>query len=292
MPAKSLAAPRARSRRKDAEAPSGKGHDRILPTVTIQDLESFDESRNILLFGDSSCGKTVTAISAPNAVLMSTETGAVAAKIVQRITNHKIGLMRTPTWAHVEASLDEADRKLGPDHWLIADSITKMQILMIRDILGLAHEENSTRSLDIPALHDHQEWQQKFKRFIDRMIDAPYNTIMIATHMIHEDAEGEEWMWPQLIGGKGKSNEVASYVKAQFDVALYMSVEYSEDKDEKTKRKITTQTVPPVWAKDRYRALPRYINIKDGDFEVMSRIVEAIENKLSGKEKQSKTESK
>lgn len=283
MAGKTLADRPSRSRRGggDADAPRARGRDRVLPVVTIEPLDTFDESKNILLFGDSGCGKTVTAISAPNAVLMSTETGAVAAKIVQRIIKSKTGLMRTPTWPHVEAALDRADRELGPGHWLIADSITKMQILMIRDMLNLAHEENETRSLDIPALQDHQEWQQKFKRFIDRMIDAPYNTIMIATSMEHDDAEGESWMWPQIIGGQGKNHEVCAYVKAQFDVALYMEVEPPEGKADKTNRRITTETIPPVWAKDRYQALPRFIPVKNGDYTVMRRIVRAIDKALA-----------
>lgn len=265
--------PPRRSRKADEDVPQSKGGDRALPVVTIEDLADFDESVNILLFGDSSTGKTVTAASAPRATFLSTEKGVIAAKVI----GSKAKVMRAPTWAHAEAGLDRADKELGRGDWLIPDSITKMQVLLIRDILGLAHEENESRSLDIPALQDHQEWQQKYKRFIDRMIEAPYNTIMVATSMEHEDAEGESWFWPQITGGQGKNHEVAAYVKAQFDMALYLEVIPPEGKNNATVRQITTEIVPPVWAKDRFQVLPRHIKIKEGDYKVMARIIAKIE---------------
>jgi hypothetical protein len=247
----------------------------VLPVVRIEDLADFDESVNILLIGDSGTGKTVTAASAPRATFLSTEAGAVSAKVV----GSNAGIMRTPTWAHVLSGLETADRDLGKGDWLIPDSISKMQILMLRDILGLAHDENESRSLDIPAIQDHQEWQNKFKRFIDRMIEAPYNTIMVAQTMEHEDAEGEDWTWPALLGGRGKAHEVAAYVMAQFDVCLHLAAIPQENKDTPTRRRLTTEIVPPIWAKDRFQALPRYINVKDGDYRVMERIIKAIEEK-------------
>lgn len=272
-----LSAGKRRSRRDD-EAPRARAADnRALPVVQIEELDSVTESVNILLHGDSGLGKTALTGLIPRAIYLTTERGVVAAKQAgskaRRVAGH--------TWDHVEASLNLLDQKAGPGDWVIVDSATKMQVLLIRWLLGMAHEENDVRDLDIPAIQDHQKWQNMYKRYWDRLIDAPYNVVFITTSMKREDAEGDDLILPALTG---KDYEIAGYCMAQTDVGLYLSME-STGKNSDPVRILRTQADPPYWAKNRFREanVPSKIRIEDGDFGTIPRIIQAIEKSGGGK---------
>jgi hypothetical protein len=241
--------------------------------VEIEDLASFDESKNILLFGPSGVGKTVLAGGAPNATFFSTEKGVVAAKRA----GHKAGLIRVPTWEHCVAGLKVADDRLGPEDWMVVDSLPKMQMLYIRWILRMNNIKNGSRDLDIPAIQDHQKWQNGFMRFVDHIVDAQYNSILIATQMMSEDEEGEERVLPAIQGKKGA---IAEYVCAQTDVNLYYSVSAEASSKGKRVRRALAQPEPPFHAKDRFNCLGDYVDVVDGDYGAMRGIIERIQGSL------------
>lgn len=242
-----------------------------IPEIEITNLGSFDESTNILVYGPSGHGKTALVGGAPRATFMSTEKGVVAAQIA----GHKAKLMRAPTWEHCLAAMNKADETLGKDDWLIPDSITKMQVLYLRWILKTIHEHNSSRDLDIPAIQDHQKWQNGFKRFIDHMIDAQYNTIFVATAMIKDDEDGDEIVMPDLTG---KNYAISSYIQAQMDVTLYYAVSKQASTSTARVRRALAQPYPPYIAKDRYNALGMYQDVQDGDYGAMAEFIEMIQS--------------
>jgi hypothetical protein len=238
--------------------------------VVIEDLAGYNESKNGLFYGPSGHGKTVLAGGCPNATFLSTEKGVVAAKRA----GSDARLMRAPDWEHVLASLDKADDTLGPDDWLIVDSHTKMQVLYIRWILRVINADNPARDLDIPAIQDHQKWQNGFKRFTDRIVDAPYNSLFICTDMIREDEDGDDIVMPALTG---KNYEISSYVCAQMDFIGYYAVSGpASEAAGKTIRRALFQPFPPYIAKDRYAALGKYQDVEEGDFGAMAEFVEMI----------------
>ena len=267
-------APKRRSAKQDREDPESL--EANIPEIEIADLETFSESTNILLYGPAGHGKTVLAGGARRATYMSTEKGVVAARRV----GHTAKLMRTPTWEHCLAAMNMADKQLGPEDWLICDSGTKMQIMYYRWILKTIKESKPNRDLDIAAIQDHQKWQKGFQRFVDHMIDAPYNLIMVATPMTREDEDGDDAVIPHF---EGKGRTISDYISAQFDVVLYYAVsKIASDKAGETIRRALAQPHPdlPYIAKDRFQALGEYWEVGPGNYWAMAEMIEAIDESM------------
>jgi len=241
------------------------------PKIVIEDeeLSSFNESVNILVYGNSGVGKTVLIGDAPRATWLTTEKGVVSAKRV----GHTGRVWRAPSWPHVEAAIERADAELTPEDWLLVDSGSKMQTLLHRWWLGKEHDENEARDEDIPQIQDYQKFQNMFKRFWSHLVDAPYNVIITATAMTHEDAEGENLVLPAIVG---KGYEVANFCCAEMDQVLYYGVARTDDRKAPTIRRLLSETYPPWFAKDRYRVLPKWLDVEEDEFDVMSWIIEEI----------------
>ena len=184
-------------------------------TIEIEEMAQFSESTHICLFGPSGVGKTVLAGGAPRATFLTTEKGLTSA---QR-SGSQARIMRAYDWEHILAGMNKADEVLGEKDWLIVDSGTKMQVLYMRWILRMQSAANSSRSLDIPALQDHQQYQNGFKRFCDHLIDAPYNTIFVFGEMEIPGEDDEMERVPHIEGGK--TYQVCRYIIGQFDVGLH-----------------------------------------------------------------------
>jgi len=226
--------------------------------VVVEELADFNESFNWCIYGDSGVGKTVFASFAPRGYILSTEKGVISAKRV----GSKAKLLRAPDWDHVEASIDWADEHLKENDVLIVDSVSKMQELVIRWWLGIQHEENEARDLDIPQLQDHQKWQRMFLRFVNHLIDAQYNTIFVATSMRKEDEEGDDLVLPNIVG---KDYAIAQNFCADMDIVSCLRVKKRNDIDDPREAMLINDTFPPYFAKDRFNVLPRWETIPDGE---------------------------
>jgi hypothetical protein len=250
------------------------------PKITIhpESLSDFNESINWLIYGNSGVGKTVLASFAPNSYFLSTEKGVVSAKRV----GSPAQLIRAMDWDHVEAGLDWADENLTRDNWLIVDSLSKMQELLILWWLEIQNAENSARDIDIPQLQDHQKWQRMFLRFVTRIINSDYNAVFTATAMHKEDPEGETLVLPAIVG---KDYTIANNVCADMDIVSCLRVSPRKNVDDPRQAILTNDTFPPYFGKDRYRALPRWEMIEDGDFNIIEDMISDI-LKLSPEERQ------
>jgi hypothetical protein len=226
-------------------------------TVNPEELSDWNESFNWCVYGDSGAGKTVFASFAPRGYILSTEKGVMSAKRV----GSKAKLLRAPTWDHVEAGIEWADKNLTDQDVLVVDSVTKMQELLIRWWLGIQHEENEARDIDIPQLQDHQKWQRMFLRFVGHIIEAKYNSVFVATAMRKEDEEGDDLVLPNIVG---KDYAIAQNFLADMDIVSCLRVKKRSNMDDPRESMLINDTFPPYFAKDRFNVLPRWETIPDG----------------------------
>jgi len=216
----------------------------------IVDLEAFTESINMLVYGDSGVGKTVFAGSAPKALILRAENGAISAYRL----GSKAKVWKINTWEDFEAAYDWIEANPDVFEWVVVDSITKLQELCIRSILDKAVKDNPKRDLDIPAIQDHYKWQLLMKRFVVMFNDLPVNVLWTALAMHKEDQEGEDLVLP-LITGKGY--DISAAVCAEMNVVGYFRVVNVKTKKGtqvvvEQQRQLMVKTTPPYFAKDRY----------------------------------------
>lgn len=262
MPPRTKAARRKAPARRAAAKPSR-------PAIVVEDLADFNESINFLVYGDSGTGKTPFCGMAPNAVFLSTEKGTISAKRF----GSKAKLIRATSWEKLEAAIDYLEGNPDGFDWVILDSLTKMQVLLMRFLLRNNVEEGKKNAdIDVPQIQDHQKWQNMFKRFVDRLIDLDVNTIFIATSMHKEDAEGEDLVLPDV---QGKDYAIAQYVCAQMDGVYCLKVTSDKNTGEPVWN-LLTKTKPPYFAKDRFRAFPMVVKKP-----FMPDVIEAIQNSLA-----------
>jgi hypothetical protein len=242
--------------------------------VELEELSDFNESFNWCIYGNSGVGKTVFTSFAPRAHILSTEKGVISAKRV----GSKAKLLRAPDWDHVEASIEWADKNLTEDDILVVDSVTKMQELLAYWWLGIQHDENAARDIDIMQLQDYQKWQRMFLRFTSHLVDARYNTIFVATAMRREDEEGEDLILPNIVG---KDYAMAQNFCADLDIVSCLRVQRRANIDDPRESIIINDTWPPYFAKDRFNVLPRWETIpdgqaKDGRYDLIADMIEDI----------------
>lgn len=230
----------------------------------IISLEDFTESINGCLYADSGIGKTVFA-GTDNVLFLSLEGGTVSAKRMG--SNAK--LWKIKEWNDLQDAYDWLEA--NPDHgfdWIVIDSVTAMQKLCMRGILDVAKSENTKRDIDIPALQDWQKYYNMFDRFIAAFNDLPINVLYLATVMQNEDENGESIIMPNL-AGRGTGYSISQNFCATLGFVGHLTLETAgKGADIKEVRKICFKSMPPVFAKDRYNVLPRYVTVSDDGKQV------------------------
>jgi len=224
-----------------------------LPRAII-DLEDFNESVNIMIYGNSGVGKTVLAGTTPNALIIAAERGTISAK---RVAQSGAKVWPCPNWAEFEAAYDWVEQNPGVFDWVWIDSATKIQSHCIRHILDEAVANNSSRDVDIPAIQDHYKWQLMMKRFVVMWNDLPVNVGWTAQAMHKSDEEGDDIVLPLILG---KDYDISATICGEMDVLGYLSVDKVKRRvngEVKTSdvRRLLVHSRAPYFAKDRYHAI-------------------------------------
>jgi AAA domain len=274
---------RGKTAKQENDNPAYMAEDEV--TIEVTTLGSVRPRKNIVIHGPAGHGKTVLAggvslyEKAGRCAFLSTEAdGAVSSRQAGGVAE----LWPAPSWEHAIAGVSKAEQELVEGDWLIVDSGTEMQMLYIRWILGKIHSIKPDRDLDIPAIKDHQKWQNGFMRWYSRIINMPCNTIFVCTSMTVEDAEGETRVIPHILGKKG---EISDYISQLAGVVLYYSVSRESRESEATGKDIVrralAQPFPPWLAKDRFTALGTYWDVAYGDYTAMADMVRAMDKSLA-----------
>lgn len=211
----------------------------------IISLEDEDDYVNLLVYGHSGVGKTVFAGSADNVLFLAPEDdGTLSAKRM----GSKAKKWPIKQWPDLQTAYNWLYDT--PDHgfdWVIIDSATEMQQMLLRWILETANKENASRDLDIPAIQDHQKWQNMFKRFVKGFNALPVNVLWLALARNEEDHEHEDFLCPDIQGkGYQLSQQFASYMT---------SYGYMEVVDKKFKNPKAGQEGEPDVVKRRVRQI-------------------------------------
>lgn len=235
----------------------------FVPEITA--LEEFDESINVLWYGDHGAGKTVLGATLnERAVIFATEAGAISARRAGSTSR----VVRITGWKHLDqmfkwlkaqlvaAGAYEKDGVMGFEWngqlvtWIIIDTATEMQELGLRHILDTQHKANpGKRDIDIPAIQDHQKWQNSFKRFVKAFNDLPINVLWLAAEMSETDDEERTNYRPAFQGRNGIGDPTAMSRWVTGTVHAYGRLVVRRTAEGEEYRRLIMR--PPV-GKDRY----------------------------------------
>lgn len=255
------------SARADRENPP-EIHETVIE-IEPEELSTAQQPINILMAGPAGHGKTsLLAFAKPgHTYIISTESGG---PIAAKRAGASAKVFQAPVWGKVAGAVDWCDKHLSYGDWVIMDSLTKMQVLMIRWILEEEKKQKGNRDLDVPAIQDYQKWQGYFKRFVDKLIDAPYNVVLVCNDMIRSDEDGEEIVLPQI---EGKDYAICNYVRAQTSLNIYYAVTDKFDEDDlpedysgQVRRALFQPSGKFVFPKDRFKLFGMFRDVLDDEY--------------------------
>jgi hypothetical protein len=225
-------------------------------------MDQFTESQNVMVYGMPGCGKTTFAADTPNASHWNLEPGIIAAKRAGSTS----GVVHIRSFADAMECLRKAERG-DFDHrtWIIVDTVSTLQVKDLNDVVSADVERNPRLDPDVPAIQHYLKAQNSLKRFVERMVDLPINTLFLAHAIRAENDEGDVLWLPSIQGGADKGYPVANYLMALMNVVGFMQV--TEVDGEQTRR-ILWQSYYDAdkgiryTAKDQYSALGRWSDDK------------------------------
>lgn len=236
----------------------------------IISLEDDDDYVNLLVYGKSGAGKTVFGGSARVLFIAPEDDGTLSAKR----QGSKGDKWPVKGWDDVQEAYgylyDNIEEVREKYDWIVIDSLTEFQQMLLRKILENVVSENPNRDLDIPAIQDHQKWQNMFKRMVKAFNALEINVLYTALVRAETDEEGEDFLTPDLQGkGYQMSQTISSYMTSYgcLQVQRKQNPEYDKETNPKVPRsisvrRITWQDIKTIQGKDRTGVLAPYTEDK------------------------------
>lgn len=234
--------------------------------ISIQDD---DDHVNLLVYGDSGVGKTQWCGTDDKVLFVAPEDNSdgLLSAVLSGSTAEKWpvknwdDVVEAFDWLY-EQSLSEGGIKYN---WIVCDSLTELQAMGMRSILDAEVEANPNRDPDIPQIQDYMKYYEMVKRMIKAFNALPVNVLYTALARVAEDADGEEYLLPDMKGQKDNyAKQVVSWMTS-FGCMQVKRVSHEVEGKKKVKeiRRITWRDTGLVRGKDRTRALAPYTNVKD-----------------------------
>lgn len=252
--------------------------------------EGQSESNNLLVYGDSNCGKTILSGTLPQRTFwLVCEPGfKTAVRYRQkRGLPPQLGARRisdsATAWAAVEW-LEHRERYRKLD-WLVLDGYSTMQDRFRLAYAAEAFDINPSKRQhrNLPDRPDYFNTQNFTKSWLARLVDMPVNLLMTA-HAYRTDKveDGDLLVFP---GIQGKVTETANAISGLMDVTAYYAARRMRTKsgDSKIIRRLWFEQPDEKWGGEGVRyivgekfdgALGAYM-----DFPTMPKILAKIDGK-------------
>lgn len=206
-------------------APVGTVKRPIAPVV--MDLADFDESINACIYGDPGSGKTPLAATLPNVLILATEPGTISAVRYGNAKGKVIRALNFREFRRAYLWLRDVEVPAKTYDWLVVDSVTRMQEMLLRNILDEMHASSPHRDPDIPDKGEHQKWQVQFKNYVNMINDLPINVLWTAQAMHSIDFEENRTVSPMLQGKNGTddSKTMSMWFSSTVSLLGYLGVD-------------------------------------------------------------------
>lgn len=181
----------------------------------VRKLADAEEYVNILIYADSGTGKTVLAGSDDSVLFAAPEDDGLlsARRMGSKADKYDINQWEDLMQLHVDLNELVEEGEEIPYKWLAIDSITEMQAMCMRYILRKVKAEQPDRDPDIPQIQDWQRYYILFEKMVRAFNDLPVNVLWTALARKVEDADGNEFMVPEIQGKDyGISMKTVSYM--------------------------------------------------------------------------------
>lgn len=193
------------------------------------DLDGASEFWNILIHGDSGCGKTSLAGTVPGRQLfLAGEPGYISAarlgaKAKARLIPDTATALAAINWLE--------DGHVNDFDFITIDGIGTMQNKFLLGYAAEAFDANPAKRAhrNLPDKPDYFNAQNFVKSWVARLVDLPVNTLFTAHSMRPEGDEGETLVYPAI---QGKGYEVSNYVSGMMHAVGYMSIRVNTNGDQ------------------------------------------------------------
>lgn len=231
------------------------------------DLDGATEYWNVLVYGDSGCGKTVLAGSLPGRILfLAGEPGYISAA---RLGARGKGRLIPDTATASAAILSLEAGAAAKYDWIVVDGVTTMQNKFLLGYAAEAFDANPMKRAhrNLPDKPDYLNAQNFMKSWCARLIDLPANVLFTGHAMRPEDEDGDTLVYP---GFQGKGYEVSNYIAGLMHGVWYMSTRIvgKGEAARQTRTLLFQHYVDPktgtrYFAKDQTTLLGRWATVRD-----------------------------
>lgn len=245
----------------------------------IKDLADDSEGKKILIYGDSGCGKTVLAGTAPNSLILACEPGYISA--ARNTLGVEVGSRKVreiPNGAVALAAIEFLEENQDRYEWVVIEGATTLETKLRLGYAAEAYDANPAKRAgrNLPDRPDYFNTQNFLRSWVARFVDLRCNVLITAHAMRMDDDAGDRRVMPSF---QKKDGELSNYVSGLMHCVGFMRprmVDKNKETARKVRRILWEEMVDPTsdttyFAKDQFTALGTWMDDTNVP-EIMARI--------------------